>query len=102
MSLATELALQIAREARLAMLRALAEQPDGRLSDLLLKRTLDIYGYRRSREWIRTQMRALADLGAVSLIESGEVMFARLEAPGREHLEERRVIEGIMRPAEAG
>lgn len=102
MSLAAELALQVAREARLAMLRALADQTDGRLSDLLLKRTLDIYGYRRSREWIRTQMRALADLGAVSLIESGEVIFAHLEMPGREHLEERRVIDGIMRPAEAG
>lgn len=102
MSLAAELAVQIAREARLAMLRALADQADGRLSDLLLKRTLDIYGYRRSRESIRTQMRALAELGAVSLIESGEVLFARLETPGREHLEERRVIDGIMRPAEAG
>lgn len=102
MSFAANLAEGIAQEARLKILRELAGQTDGRLSDILLKRTLDIYGYRRDRDWIRTQMRKLADLGAVSLHEAGEVLFAKIEAPGRDHLEERSVIEGVMRPAEAG
>jgi len=97
---AAKLAEGIAREARLAILRALAAQTDGRLSDILLKRTLDIYGYRRDRDWIRTQMRKLADLGAVSLTEGGDVLFARIETSGRDHLEERSVIEGVMRPSE--
>lgn len=101
MSFAGNLAEGVAQEARLKILRELAGQTDGRLSDLLLKRTLDIYGYRRDRDWIRTQMRKLADLGAVSLHEAEEVLFARIEAPGRDHLEERSVIEGVMRPAEA-
>jgi hypothetical protein len=45
-------------------------------------------------------MRKLADLGAVSLHEAEEVLFALIEGPGRDHLEERTVIEGILRPAE--
>lgn len=102
MSFTANLADAIAQEARLAILRALAAQTDGRLSDILLKRTLDIYGYRRDRDWIRTQIRKLADLGAVSLHEAEEVLFARIEAPGRDHLEQRSVIEGVMRPHEAG
>lgn len=101
MSFAANLSEGVAQEARLAILRALAAQTDGRLSDILLKRTLDIYGYRRDRDWIRTQMRKLADLGAVSLSEGGEVLFALIEAPGRAHIEERSVIEGVMRPSEA-
>ncbi|MCX9146605.1 hypothetical protein [Erythrobacter sp. WG] len=100
MSLAADLAAAIAREARLRMLRELAGQTDGRLSDILLKRTLDIYGYRRDRDWIRTQMRKLAELGAVSLHEAGDVLFARIEGPGHDHLEERSIIEGVMRPSE--
>jgi hypothetical protein len=100
MSFAANLADGIAREARLAILRALAAQNDGRLSDILLKRTLDLDGSRRDRDWIRTQMRKLADLGAVSLTEGGDVLFARIETSGRDHLEERSVIEGVMRPSE--
>lgn len=100
MSLSASLAEALAREARLAILRALAAQTDGRLSDLLLKRTLDIYGYRRDRDWIRTQMRKLADLGAISLVEAEEVLFALIEGPGRDHLEERSIVEGVMRPSE--
>ena len=101
MSLAVNLAEAVAREVRLKILRVLAQQTDGRLSDIMLKQYLDIYGYRRDRDWIRTQMRKLADLGAVSLHEADEVLFARIEAPGRDHVEERSVIEGVMRPGEA-
>lgn len=101
MSLKADLAEAIAREARLRILQVLSQQTDGSLSDLLLKRTMDIYGYRRDRDWIRTQMRKLEDLGAVALHESDEVLFAKLEPSGRDHLEERSVIEGVLRPAEA-
>jgi len=101
MSFAANLAEGIAREVRLKILRELARQTDGRLSDILLKQVLDAYGYRRDRDWIRTQLRKLADLGAISLNDGEDVLFARIEAPGRDHIEERSVIEGVMRPAEA-
>lgn len=102
MSFKTDLAEGLAREARLTILRSLVEQADGRLSDIMLKRALDLYGYRRDRDWIRTQMRKLEDLGAVSLHAIETVLIARIEAPGRDHLEERSIIEGVARPAEQG
>lgn len=101
MSFAANLAEGIAREARLRILQVLSQQTDGSLSDLLLKRTMDYYGYRRDRDWIRTQMRKLADLGAVTIHDAGDVLFAKLEPAGRDHLEERSIIEGVLRPAEA-
>lgn len=101
MSLKADLAEAIAREARLRILRVLADQTDGSLSDVLLKRTLDYYGYRRDRDWIRTQMRKLEGLGAVTVSEAEDVLFARLAPAGRDHLEERTIIESVMRPAEA-
>lgn len=101
MSLKADLAEAIAREARLRILQVLSDQTDLSLSDLLLKRTLDYYGYRRDRDWIRTQMRKLADLGAVTINDAGEVLFATLAPAGRDHLEERSIIEGVLRPAEA-
>lgn len=100
MSFAANLGDAIAREARLRILQVLSQQTDERLSDILLKRTLDIYGYRRDRDWIRTQMRKLADLGAVTLHEAGEVLFATIAGPGHDHLEQRSIIEGVMRPSE--
>lgn len=101
MSLKADLAEAIAREARLRILQVLSQQTDNSLSDLLLKRTLDYYGYRRDRDWIRTQMRKLEQLGAVSLTEAEDVLFATLAPAGRDHLEERLVLEGVMRPNEA-
>ena len=100
MSLKADLAEAVAREARLRILRVLADQTDGSLSDVLLKRTMDYFGYRRDRDWIRTQMRKLEALGAVTVTEAEDVLFATLAPVGRDHLEERSVIEGVMRPAE--
>ncbi len=93
----------IAADARLAMLTALAKETDGSLTDHILTRVLDVAGIRRSRDFVRTQMRALAALGAVRLIESGEgtVMVAAITRAGRDHVERRGLIEGVTRPPEA-
>lgn len=87
--------------ARLYILRELAKQVDGRLNDLMLHRALDMYGIRRDRDWVKTQLRKLEALGAVELNAAGEIFIARIARLGRDHLEERAVIEGIARPAEA-
>lgn len=101
MSLKADLAEHFAKLSRLRVLQVLAEQTDGSLSDLLLKRTLDYHGFRRDRDWVRTQMRKLEALGAVTLTENGDVLFATIAPAGRHHLEERSVIEGVLRPFEA-
>jgi len=87
-------------DARLMILRELALQIDGRLNEVVLHRTLDAYGIRRSRDWLRTQLRSLAELEAVRVEAMGEVMVAQLRRAGRDHVERRGVIEGIARPAD--
>lgn len=100
MSLSSDLNARIAQEARLAILKELAGQTDGRLNDLLLQRALDAYGFRRDRDWVKTQLSKLAALDAVSLEELGPITVARLERAGRDHLDERSVLSGVTRPHE--
>lgn len=91
---------RVAEDARLVILRELADQTDSRSNDSVLSRVLDAYGVRRSREWIRTQLRALAQLDAVSIREVATVMVVELRRAGRDHVERRGVIEGVSRPAD--
>lgn len=97
----TSLADAIAADARLYMLKELAKQTDRRMSDLLLMRVLDLYGVRRDRDWVRTQLRKLEALGAVELVPGGSAMIARLTRAGLDHVEERGLIEGVTRPSDA-
>lgn len=100
MSFQSDLNKRIAADARLEILRQLARQNDGRLNDILLQAQLDAIGFRRGRDWVKTQVSALADLGAVSVIEAGTIIIARIERPGRDHIEERSVLSGVTRPHE--
>lgn len=95
------LADAIAGDARLIMLKELVKQVDGRLNQLMLARVLDLYGIRRDRDWVVTQLRKLDALGAVELQAAGELLVAQITREGRDHVEERAVIEGITRPAES-
>lgn len=102
MNLAAELGAKIAADARLIVLRELAQQVDGRLNELSIGRTLDVYGIRRDRDWIATQLRKLEALDAIELSSVGTVLVARIARVGRDHVEERAVIEGVTRPSESG
>ncbi|MER8990429.1 hypothetical protein [Mesorhizobium sp. M0678] len=86
-------------DARLIVLRELNRQTDGRLNEVLLTKTLDTFGHNRSREWVRTQLRKLAELGAVKLTEAGSVMVAAITRSGVDHVERRAIIEGVARPS---
>ncbi|MEL7698666.1 hypothetical protein VO57_015490 [Citromicrobium bathyomarinum] len=101
MSFKNDLAEAIAAEARLRILQQLAEQNDGQLSIVMLKRVLDSFGYRRDRDWIETQLRKLEAVGAVELFAPGGTMVARIARAGRDHIEERSVLGGVARPSEA-
>lgn len=92
---------RVAADARLIILRQLAGQTDGRSNEIILDRVLDAYGVRRSRDWLRTQLRALAELEALRVEQLGDVMIAELRKAGRDHVERRSVIEGVSRPSEA-
>ena len=90
----------IAREARLRILKELARQTDGRLSELMIRPVLDLFGIRRDRDWIATQLRKLEQLGSIEIEVVGQTMVARITRDGRDHIDERAVIEGIARPSE--
>jgi len=89
----------LAAGARLVILKELAKWPDGRLNEADLTIVLDTFAYRRSREWVRTQLNKLTELGAVSTTQAGSVMIATITRAGLDHVERRAVIEGIARPS---
>ena len=89
----------IAADVRLIILRELMGQADYRLNEVLLSRVLETFGHRKSRDYLRNQLRWLEDLGAVTLAEAGTVIIAELTRRGRDHVERRVVIEGIARPS---
>ncbi|WP_425230217.1 hypothetical protein [Sphingomonas sp.] len=91
----------VVAEARLILLKELARSSDGRSNDLVLDRVLDAHGFRRSRDWLRTQLRALAELGAIDVREAGSVVVAELKRLGRDHVDRRGAIESVARPADA-
>jgi hypothetical protein len=87
------------KEARLIILRELDRQPDGRLNSAMLVSVLETFGITRSRDWLHEELRWLAEIGAVRVVEMGSVRVAELLAKGRDHVERRVVIEGIKRPS---
>jgi hypothetical protein len=95
----TDFRQYIAADVRLIILRDLAVQPDYRLNETLLLRVLETFGHRKSRDYLRDQLRWLEEMGAVTLTEAGTVLIAELTRRGRDHVERRVVIEGIARPS---
>lgn len=91
---------RVAEDGRLVILKELAQQADGRLNEVSIQRVLDAFAITRSREWVRTQLRKMAELEAIRLSEAGTVMIAQIRTLGRNHLERREIIEGITRPSD--
>lgn len=90
----------IREESRLVTLRVLAEQPDHRLNSSLLRDDLDArWGINKTRDWVHDELRWLADMGAVTVLPVGTVIIATLTAKGLDHVERRRIIEGVKRPS---
>jgi hypothetical protein len=89
----------IREDARLILLRALSEQPDGRLNSDLLRETLSSFGISKSRDYVHDELRYLAELGAAKVHEIGSVRIAEITAKGADHVARRIVIEGIKRPS---
>lgn len=85
---------------RLIILQELAKQTSARSNDQLMERTLDACGISRSRAWVRTQLRALEEIGAVQLDEAGGLLIVTLRAAGRDHVERRGRLEGVARPSD--
>ena len=97
-----DMAQLIREQARLVVLRALANQVDERLNSDLLLPQLDLFGIRKDRGWLHEEMRWLADMGAVTLLEAGSILVATLTEKGRRHLDRHIAIDGVQRPSRPG
>ena len=86
-------------DARLVILKALSKQTDGRLNEVIITAELDSFGHKRSREWVRTQLNKLEELGALINVLQGTVMVAGITRLGLAHVERREVIDGVAKPS---
>lgn len=89
----------LAEDARLVILKALAQEQNNTLNEAILTKVLETFGHTRSREWVRTQILKLQELGAVKTMEAGSVVIASLTQAGLDHVERRSTISGIARPS---
>ena len=89
-------------EARLIILKALAEQIDERLNSSYLAEVLSRFGIDRERAWLHGELDWLAEIGAVVLLKPGSIVIATLTEKGARHLRRSIIIEGIKRPSRPG
>lgn len=88
-----------AQDCRLIILKALARENDTRLNETILNHVLTTFGHTKTRDYIRTQLRKLEELGAIRLVEAGTVQVAELKQPGLDHVERRAFLEGVLAPS---
>ncbi|MDQ0454704.1 VpaChn25_0724 family phage protein [Rhizobium paknamense] len=92
----------LTEDARLVVLKALAQESNATLNETILTRILEMFGHNRSREWVRTQLSKLSELGAVRTTQAGSVVIASLTQAGLDHVERRSFISGIAKPSLGG
>lgn len=89
----------IREEARLVILKAIAEQTDETLNSSILEQVLAQYGIFKPRAWVHGEMGWLTEMGAITVMDAGTVKVGRLTELGRRHLDRHAVIEGVKRPS---
>ena len=87
------------KDLRLVLLRCLAEQTAYVGNDLVLQHEVQAHGLSRSRDVIRTELRWLSEVGAITLKDAGPVFVATLTLRGHEHVKGLTQIEGINKPS---
>ncbi|MBD8686586.1 MULTISPECIES: VpaChn25_0724 family phage protein [unclassified Rhizobium] len=86
-------------EARLIILRALAEQVNESLSSSMLEPVLANFGIHQERAWVHQQIDYLQVMGAVLVLDASSVKIASLTDLGRRHVDRHTAIEGVKRPS---
>lgn len=86
-------------EARLIILKELADQVNGRSTETMLTHVLDAFAIPASRDYVRSQIRKLQEVGGVTFQEIGSVMIAEITRAGSDHVQRRCILEGVRRPS---
>lgn len=91
----------VRREARLIILRFLAEQQNRSLTSTALTiQANEIFVLNADRAWIEQEMDYLARMGAIKITPAGSVQVATLLPHGAKHLAWSLVIPDVLRPSE--
>jgi len=86
---------------RLTILRGLLDAPNYTSNESIIARVAESFGFRRSRDHLKSQLRWLADVGVIKLQETEGFLIAELLRKGQDHLEGRIIVDGIKRPGPA-
>ncbi|WP_338669760.1 ArsR family transcriptional regulator [Pseudodesulfovibrio methanolicus] len=92
----------VAEHLRLTILRLLAEQPDYTLNDSLIRDMVPDFGFRPSRDVIRSQLAWLDEQGLVGVTQNGGCRVAHLTERGEEVAKGYATVPGVKRPSPGG
>lgn len=96
---ATGYAQAVDEDVRLILLKELAAMPDGRSNENILAEAVYACGHNKSRDYLRTQLNKLAELGATRNTSIGSIIVAQITEAGVDHCLRRSKIEGIRQPS---
>lgn len=97
-----DMEILIQEQARLIILKALAEQPTETLNSDLMMPQLALFAIRKDRAWVHDEINWLAERGAVTVVRAGSLLVPTLTEKGHRHLRREIVIEGVRRPSRPG
>ena len=90
---------ELDKDARLQVLRTLANETSGKSSARALIVALEDSGHPpKSEDYVKQQLRHLSEVGGVTLFESGIHLLAEITRAGLDHVARRSVLEGVGRP----
>lgn len=99
-NLGIDYARKFREDARLIILKALAEQINDSLASNVLQDTvLPVFAIKQDRAWVHQQMDYLANLGAIEIVSAGTVKIGKLTITGKRHLDREIALEGVTRPS---
>ncbi|MDO5704050.1 MAG: hypothetical protein Q4G49_03130 [Paracoccus sp. (in: a-proteobacteria)] len=99
---ADRLAQRIREDARLIVLRLLADQPHETLHSTHILAELRRFGIRHDRDWLHDELQYLAARDAITITPAGSVLVATLTDKGERHLRRDIAINGVARPSRRG
>ncbi|QIO60676.1 hypothetical protein [Rhizobium leguminosarum] len=99
MNMAIDYARLRREDARLIILKEIAQQKNRTLSSGMMDPALEQFAIYEDRPWIHQQIDYLETMGAVTVVNAGTVKIVTITNAGMRHLKCQVFIEGIKEPS---